>query len=235
MLSFIKNKVLLIICCLSICTMSISGFYLSKSGNDLNDLSNSVSKIKRTTENSTIVNTEKYTFVNLNETIYKGENINKLKEQKVSLQKKYDRLSTSNEKVTMIIKNYLTNRYNFYGSPKKVKDSILKSVKALITDKFNKELSKTLSQETSGNMGVSENFKHTIKIHDIYTSDVTQVDSSSNAKYAQEYKEAYMIETYVKAYINNSYTAYINILLIDYGNGWLIDNESIQATYFPEG
>lgn len=218
----IKHKILLLLSCISLVLMMISGVMWT---NESMRLENSQSAYKILIENKK----------NANKSIYNSTDIDELKEKLNNIKNEYSLLCFTDNEAVETAKKYITIRYQFDGSPKDNKNKIVNGLYDIVTDDFRERISDDLSRTAAGNGFVSDDFKHTCKILNIYVTNGYEVGPSNDYKAAEKYEPVYNKDVYAKLHINNSYTAICKLTLTKdnkENSCWKVDYEYLPAMRF---
>ena len=178
----IKNTLFKILLFLSVAAVLITGALYTQTNINKQKLNERISVLKneyKKLKYSKNIDKEKTTKENAKE-IYRGNNTERLRKQVEKLKLRYKVKSTNLDDIQKIIERYIQGRYVFNGGQKGNKDNIINKVKPYITDEMASKLSERLLQSPTGNMGASDNFKHTVDISDIFYTDIEQPDTNNN-------------------------------------------------------
>lgn len=179
---------------------------------------------------------QSYTEADLNKNTYKGDNLLELDKEEQKLKYKKDIYSTTEKELRTLIEHYINIRYNYKNI--RERDNIPNKINNIITNEFNKVLSKRLKEKwTTENAGVGSGTNQQTQIISIAFDDIKQAGSADDLNGRKNYKVSFGKTAIVKLKINNIFYGYSYIQLnssIDERN-WKISDEEIMALSFEEG
>lgn len=156
----------------------------------------------------------------------------KLKENLKKLENEYNTKTQYKDEIIEKTKYYIDRRYSYNGKTIEQSDKIVSAVKDVCDTDFVKSLRNFLNQATAGNGGVSDDFKHTYKILDMYVSKPYTADKSNDVNAEKNYKATYLCDVYLRMEYNIENTAVSHIIFQKTDKGWIIIYENIEAVKF---
>lgn len=236
-----KNRIKSAILVVSIILTIISGVWLTQTNNKLYILNNEydklqqeVGKITETITNKVTEEIQTYPSVDINAPVYKGEDIEKLEEQVKSLEFKRDVYSTPKEDFRQLVSNYVKARYNYNGTSKSQCSKVIKAISPYVDESMNEEIREEMNESLHGNGNVSDDYKHTGELVNLYLGEITKVGTNSNLDVSFDYVDTFMVEGSVKVKFNDSSYRYSNIVLsISYDKPeWKISSDLLDGYCF---
>lgn len=215
-----RNKYKIALLAFSILLTILSGIRLTQTNNELykanlkyEKLQQNIAEKEKQGTTKHIDKNQTYSSVDINAPAYKGADIEKLKEQVSLLEFKKMVYSTTKEDFKKIITGYVGAKYNYNGTSKGQCENVIKAIAPYADECVYDDIRKEMNELLHGNGNISDNFKHTGELVNVYLRKITKAGTNSNSDVTFNYIDTYMLEGYLKIKYNNGGYKYSNIIL----------------------